>query len=103
MRTKYTLQALNLAQIPRTDEAVQWYHESGGNLTLFSPFGEDPLSVAESLVTERETRMWANIPDFSAIFHKLVNGDDMHFCNGLKLFIRLTERLATEIPPSLGQ
>ena len=98
MRSNNLLHPLSAAQIPTTDEAIQQYHTFGGHLTLNSPFGEDPLKVDESLVTERERRLKASIPDFSTIFQTLVNGDDTHFRNGLKLLIQLTDQLATLVP-----
>lgn len=36
------------------DEAVQQFESGGGNLTIFSIFGEDPLADFPDLVSERE-------------------------------------------------
>lgn len=80
--------------IPSSHAAVQEYHAQGGSLTLTSHFGIDPLCDDAILLEQRRKTMRANIPDYPTIFHELVNGNDVHFRNGLKLFIEMTERLS---------
>ena len=83
---------INEDLIPSTEAAVQRYESFGGNLTLSSTFGIDPLHD-EHTILEREAYYTANAPDFPTIFHHLVNGHDTHFRNGLKCFIVTTKRL----------
>ena len=94
MRTNYLVAPVDTAVIPSLETAVQQYHSMGGSLTLCSPFGSDPLGSDENLVTLRNRHMQANIPNFDTVFHQLVNGNDKHFRDGLKLFIEMTELLA---------
>ena len=100
MMSNNQIAPLNASVVPTTEMAVRQYNSMGGNLTISSSFGTDPLSSDENLVCLRKKHMQANIPNFDIIFHELVNGNDKHFRDGLKLFVELTEDLAKKIPSS---
>ncbi|KAL5517477.1 hypothetical protein EMCRGX_G003023 [Ephydatia muelleri] len=80
MRSNYNTSPVNEDIIPSPEQAVQQYHSLGGQLTIFSHFGTDPLEDGQR--AERDERLKANILDFPTIFYKLVNGDDKPFQNG---------------------
>lgn len=94
MRRNIFVAPVGLGMIPTPHFAAQQYQDAGGQLTITSHFGYDPLTDEQK--QERELRFRANIPDFSVIFHKLVNGDDTYFHSGLMCLIELTERLSRE-------
>ena len=75
------------------DDAVTQYEGSGGNLTVWSDFGLDLLSSNANLLSERQLLFHTKYPNFSQIFHSLVNGDTVQFKNGLRYFIGVTENL----------
>lgn len=79
--------------MPTPEDATCEFERMGGSLTIFSPFGTDPLQHRQDLVGARETEFFRHVSDFSRIFHSLVNGNDRLFRDGLKLFIDLTFRL----------
>lgn len=76
-----------------SDDAVRQYSAAGGHLTDFSVFGEDPLSNNTSLIQQRDTEFHRRYPQFDTFFHKLVNGDDKEFCDGLVHLIQITRSL----------
>ena len=82
--------------VPSPEDAVRQYEEAGGHLTHFSQFGSDPLVGDRHLIQEREVRFYQIYPNFDPIFHNLVNNDDSTFCNGLYLFIQITQSLAAQ-------
>lgn len=53
-------------------DATQAFQELGGNLTLFSPFGVDPLDGRQDLLTARVTEFYRHVSDFSPLFHSLI-------------------------------
>ena len=55
--------------LPDPDVAVQEFESFGGNLTLFSPFGHDPLQERLDLVTQRETEFHRCYPDFGLFLY----------------------------------
>ena len=79
--------------IPSQADAVRQYEEAGGRITHFSGFGKDPLVNNTTLIQQREAEFHQRYPNFHSFFHKLVNGDDSVFRNGLVLFIQLTQTL----------
>ena len=85
MRAIYILALVDTAFIPSLETAVQQYHSWVAVLHCCSPFGSDPLDSDENLVTLQNRHMQANIPNFDTVFHKLVNGNDKHFRDGLKV------------------
>ena len=96
-RRKNLARSVAPSDIPLPQEAVDQFHSGGGQLTLFSPFGTDPLDGDEDLVAERERRLQAGVSNFASVFHSLVNRNDQSFRDGLKLFLRVTQ----EKPPPL--
>ena len=86
--------AMPASMIIPPEDAVQAFERMGGNLTLFSPFGADPLVDRADLVAAREEEFTRQVPDFRDVFHSLVNGNDHPFRDGFKLFLELTQRLA---------
>lgn len=75
-----------------SEEAVKLFEEDGGHLTYFRDFGVDPLSGDEK-VTMREATFHARYPTFEPFFHRLVNGDDSLFKEGLLFFVHLTNTM----------
>jgi len=43
--------------VPSADEAGSLYEESGGSLTIFSEYGEDPLAGWEDMMSARMERL----------------------------------------------
>lgn len=82
-----------LPNILTPEDATQAFEMTGGTLTIFSPFGRDPLQDRQDLARSRENEFFHQVADFSTIFYQLVNGNDGPFRDGLKLFIELTHRL----------
>ena len=82
--------------LPRAEEAVSEYENAGGNLTVFSQFGIDPLRDFPILKHQRESQLSSNL-DFDNIFHCLVNGNQQPFMYGLLYFINLNDRLAASM------
>ena len=72
-------QPLSSSVLPSSETAVQHFEALGGNITLFSPFGSDPLSDHPELVAERERQFYSSYLDFAPIFHKLTNGPHSTF------------------------
>ncbi len=79
--------------VPTADVAVQRFSAMGGKLTIFSPFGSDPLADHPALAAQREVEFSSSVPPFSAVFHAIVNGNDRLFREGVRRFIYLTDRL----------
>ena len=78
--------------IPSPEEAVASYQHCGGQLTLVSTFGEDPLSPSLDSICQQEfARRHAA---FHPVFHAAVNGDEHPFRDGLQHFISITKQLA---------
>ena len=85
-------QHIQASVIPSPEDAVSMFEGAGGNLTLISQFGSDPLVDRSDLFQMRQTEFFSKFPDFSPIFYTLSNGNDHMFRAGLKLFLELTER-----------
>ena len=81
--------------VPELRDAVQQFESLGGHLTLFSPFGEDPLKDRADLISQRETEY--SIPDFGPIFHSLVNGDCNLFRCGLLFLSQASKCLESQL------
>ena len=69
--------------VPEPRDAVQEFESLGGHLTLFSPFGEDPLKDRVDLISQRDAKYFARYPDFGPIFHSLIEGGYNLFGCGL--------------------
>lgn len=73
--------------VPSSETAMQCYREAGGHITDFSGFGEDPLANNALHIEERKTILHLRYPHFDPFFHKIVNGVETPFRNGLLYFI----------------
>ena len=89
-------QCIPSGQVPSPEDAICRFQSMGGNLTIFSPFGEDPLANRPDLLSLREDKFFESTPQFSSIFHSLVNGNNQHFRDGLKVLLNLTEQLTPQ-------
>lgn len=74
---------------------LEEYTALGGNITLFSPFGKDPLKGRPDLVTKREASFFERYTNFENFFYTVVNGDFSLFREGLLFFIDVTNRLSS--------
>lgn len=79
--------------LPNPDVAVQQFESFGGHLTLFSPFGHDPLQNRQDLVGQREAEFQSRHPDFGVFFYTVVNGDYSIFRDGLVTLIDISKCL----------
>jgi len=70
---------IDFSLVPDPDEAVQMYQSYGGNITISSEFGHDPLCNREDLLKIREERFFDQCPSFEEIFHSVVNFDHRLF------------------------
>ena len=80
----------SLRHLPTTEEAVKMYEERGGQLTYWTEFGNDPLSSSSRIHRKREKDFLSYFPDWSVIFHGIVNGDPRMFHDAIQLFKDLT-------------
>ena len=83
--------------LPTPQEAVQMFEAHGRHLTLFSPFGQDPLAGNSQLIAEREDKFREKYPDFTTFFSTVVNGDNSLFRSGLLYFIQLSRQFETDM------
>lgn len=84
---------VNASEIPDPLDALQSFEASGGHLTVFSNFGNDPLKCHPELVEEREHSFCSRYPDFNHFFSSVVNGEFCFFREGLLHFIDLSHQL----------
>ena len=85
---------VNQAVLPYVDDAFQCYTSLGGSLTEPHPFGCDPLEGNTHLQQIRHDVFFEKYNTFDPFFHRIVNGDDSLFREGLKLLIDTTQRLS---------
>ena len=83
--------------LPEPEDAVQQYEASGGHLTIFSSFGEDPLRDRLDLVNQREAEFLKKYPDFGGFFYHVVNGDHSLFREGLLFLIDISKHLELQL------
>ena len=83
--------------LPEPSDAVEQFESFGGHLTLFSPFGEDPLQDRDDLVSQREADFLTQYPDFGPFFYSVVNGDYTLFRSGLLFLIQVSKRLEAQL------
>ena len=81
--------------IPSVESAIQEFERNGGQLTVFSSFGEDPLQGNHILAAQREAEFYRRYPDFQEFFHTVANGDYFLFREGILCFIDISTRLST--------
>ena len=85
------------SQVPEPNTAIRMFEAHGRHLTLFSPFGEDPLVGQPRLAAEREAVFHQQYPDFAPFFHTIVNGDNSLFKDGLLYFIQISRHYLDEM------
>ena len=85
--------------LPDVDSAVNQFERNGGQLTIFSSFGEDPLRHNLHLVTRRETDFYRQHPraSFANFFYTVTNGDYSLFREGLLSYIAITKNLSRQL------
>uniref|UniRef100_A0A1X7VR22 Uncharacterized protein n=1 Tax=Amphimedon queenslandica TaxID=400682 RepID=A0A1X7VR22_AMPQE len=54
LEKNYVSKLNDLKVVPSVDDAVTQYEDNGGNLTIWSQFGIDPLSSNATLLSERQ-------------------------------------------------
>ena len=78
---------LSSRDVPEAEEAYQLLEANGGRITLFSPFGHNPLKGHLELIDKRESLFHARFPDFAPFVSNVVNGNYALFREGLLYFI----------------
>ena len=81
--------------IPSVESAIREFERDGGQLTVFSSFGEDPLQGSPTLAAQREAEFHRQYPEFQEFFHTVANGDHFLFREGILCFIDISTRLST--------
>ena len=97
MERNYQAVQIDCRHLPSPQEAVEMFEAHGGHLTLFSPFGQDPLAGHSQLIAEREDKFNERYPDFAPFFSTVVNGDNSLFRSGLLYFIQLSRQFETDM------
>ena len=97
MRSSNHVAKINVSLVPSADEALRLFTQDGGDLTLWSLFGTDPLAHIPHLRYQRQEFFNNSYPDFGIIFNRLVNGDTSIFQHALKFYIDITETLAHNV------
>ena len=92
MRRNDNTVQISSSLIPEPDEAVQLFESKGGHITLFSPFGRDPLETRPDLYSQRNLKFIERYSDFQPFFHTVVNGDYSLFREGLLYFISVSKQ-----------
>ena len=72
-------------------EAVQRFESHGGHLTLFSPFGQDPLKGRDDLMRANNEEIYEKYPDFARFFSSVANNDYTLFREGLLFLLMLVD------------
>ena len=86
---------IDLRLIPSVESAIQEFERNGGQLTVFSSFGEDLLQGNRTLTAQREAEFYRRFPNFHEFFHTVANSDYFLFCEGILCFIDISTRLST--------
>lgn len=95
MRSNNRAQRINQGVIPDSTNAIHQFQAHGGQLTLFSNFGIDPLKDEPHKFEQRETRFKQRYATFDQFFSNVVNGDFNLFKDGLLFFISTSSQLAS--------
>ena len=80
----------NQELLPSKEQAVALYESEGGNITPPELSRVNPIYDNPWLKKLRFDSFVAAYPNFSAIFHGIVNGESYLFKEGLQHFISLT-------------
>ena len=94
MHRNNQVQMIDPAALPDFSDAVHQFESYGGQLTLFSGFGDDPLKDNAPKMAQRETEFKQRYADFSQFFYSVVNSDYHLFKQGLLFYIHLSTQLA---------
>ena len=70
-------------------DAVHEFEALGGRLTVFSPYGQDPLQGSPDLLQQRERQFHERFSDFGRFFYTIVNKDYSIFRQGILFLITL--------------
>lgn len=84
---------INHQLLPDVQDAIQNMESQGSRLTMFSPFGRDPLKDREDLISQRKATFFARYPNFGPFFYNAVNGDYTTFRQGLLYLIDISRQL----------
>ena len=95
-RNNQTVQ-IDPSLLPEPVDALQLFKAHGGHITVFSPFGQDPLENHPEHFQERESKFFECYPDFGPFFHSVVNGDYSLFREGLLYFIDTSKQLVAQL------
>ena len=93
MRRRDQTVQIDARLLPEPDAAVQSFEAHGGHITVFSPFGRDPLADRPDLIGQREIKFLERYPDFAPFFYSVVNCDYSLFHAGLLFFIELSKHI----------
>ena len=77
--------------LPSKEQAVALYESEGGNITQPQLFGVDPICENPHAKKLRFDTFLAANPNFSTVFHGVVNGQSHFFKEGLQHFLSLTK------------
>lgn len=97
MRRNNQLVPLDPTLVPEPEDILQQFEAHGGQITHFSPFGQDPLQEREDLISLREQEFHTRYPDFSCFFSTVVNDNFSLFSDGLLFFIDVSKRLELQL------
>ena len=91
------------SRLPSAMAAVEMYEAHDRRLTLFSPYGHDPLADDATAMAQREEKFHERFPDFAPFFYSIVNGNHSMFREGLLHFIQISKQCQTEKERSPSQ
>lgn len=83
--------------IIEVDDALCQFEDLGGQITTFSPFGDDPLRQNPELISRREVQFRERYPNFDHFFHTIVNADNSWFREGILYLIDISRQLEAYI------
>jgi len=90
-----SLNPVNGASVPTSDEVLCLYTEAGGHITTDCHFGIDPLAGDDILIRRRDEEFAQNNHSFTEIFNNVVNGNDLFLEQAVRHFILLTRSLSS--------
>ena len=79
--------------VPQTEEAVAAFQQAGGNLTLHSEFGRDPLREEQELSEDR-LRTFLQFHDPQQVFSEVIHGRYDSLCAAIAFAIDITQDLS---------
>ena len=93
-RTEATAHPL-AASVPSVKDAFQAFSAAGGNLTLDSTFGADPLRDNLSAQKERQRRLAVHCLPMEEIFSDVLSGNTDSLGDAIQFLIAVTEEWAS--------